>query len=588
VKQLNRIKSAFGLATLVLGAGFAFQALAGTISGSFEPVAAGSNVDLTLSGKTDWIHWGLYTDTSINRKSGVTPMIGDFALLGTGVVYAYQYGDNYNGYTWYDGSPVTSQTNTTTGVWAYQAFPPELLGAGFQLSVPADSTPRILQVFVGAFAARGQFQATLSDGGLPYTDTSLFNSGNGPGGVYVLNYKANSPGQTLTVKWTLYQRAAGSNSITGNITLQAATLTATNADNPPFVRITEPTNQAAYTTPTNIPLEAVAEDYDGWVTNLSFFAAGTKLGQVSASPYTFDWNNPGIGRYLLSALAEDNSGGSRYSPSVEVFVCATGGQLAGSVKDAPGTVNLTAEGTSDWVHWGLVTNTSVDRKSGVSPLISNLIVLGTNRVQRYSDNLTSFSWSDGTPTPATNGTTTGIFVTRLRDGFQLILPADTNRRTARIYVGGYGVQANFEAYLSDLSARPYIDNSVSNLYDNSYAVYTLDYAAASAGKTLLITYHIETLFDFDYGNVTLQAVTLQGPATTALPRVSITNAFRTGNSFVLSFNTQTNQNYTVQYTESLSAPIWTNLVTLPGDGATLTVTDQNLSGDQRYYRVQTQ
>ena len=77
---------------------------AGTLTGSFSSIAAGSNVDLTLGGKLDWVHWGLYTDTSVNRKSCANSQIGNFTLsLETnnpnGFVQAYQFSDNANGYT---------------------------------------------------------------------------------------------------------------------------------------------------------------------------------------------------------------------------------------------------------------------------------------------------------------------------------------------------------------------------------------------------------------------------------------------------------------------------------------------------------
>ena len=584
---MNSIARVKGRLLLLALAGFcAARSEAGTISGSFEPIAAGSNVDLTILGKLDWVHWGLQTDSSISRKSGTPPLISDYSVLGTGLVYPYQYSDNANGYTWYDGSPSITQTNTTTGVWAYQAYPPELLGSGFQITAPADTDLKTLQVFVGTFAARGQFQATLSDGGLPYTDSSLFNSGNGPGGVYVLNYKANTPGQTLTVKWTLSQRAAGTNSITGNVTLQAAALTRTNANNPPFTTLISPASELGLIAPADIHLEAAAQDFDGYVTNVAFYSGSTRLGQTGSAPYTLTWTNPAVGHYFLTSLATDNLGSSRGSAQVEMFICTNGGMLSGSVKDASPTADLTTEGTLDWVHWGLVTNTSVDRKSGVSQVIPAVNLILTNPVQRYSDNFTSFSWNDGTPTLATNGTTTGIFVSHLDSGFRLTLPADPEPRTARFYVGGYGVQANFEAYLSDFSALPYIDNSVSNVFDNSYVVYTLNYASASPGQFLSITYSAASLFDVDFGNVTWQAVTLQGPAAT-LP-VIITNAFRMGDNFVLRFTTQTNRNYTVQFTESLGPPFWNDLVTLPGTGAILSVTNQAPAGDQRYYRVRVQ
>src|SRR5260370_31867793 len=105
---------------------------AGTLTGYGSAVTTGSNVDLTMAGKSDWIHWGLYTATSLNRKSGVASQISDFLVIGTGVVDVYQYSNNYNGYTWYDGWPTVSTTNTTNGVWAYQSDPANLTNGGFQ------------------------------------------------------------------------------------------------------------------------------------------------------------------------------------------------------------------------------------------------------------------------------------------------------------------------------------------------------------------------------------------------------------------------------------------------------------------------
>ena len=561
---------------------------AGTLTGAFSPVATGSNVDLTILGKSDWIHWGLYTATSLNRKSGVPAQISDFSVAGTGEVYVYQYANNFNGYTWYDGWPVVSVTNTSNGVWAYQAYPPNLLGAGFQFTTTADTTQRVLQVFVGSFAARGKFQATLSDGSAsPYVDTSLFNSGNGPGGVYTVTYKANTNGQSLTVLWTLYQRAAGSNSITANVTLQAAALTVSNADNPPWVTLTAPSNPADYQAPASIPLSASAQDFDGTVTNVAFYSGTKKLGQVASSPYNFTWSGVPLGHYFVTATATDNGGASRSSDPVEVFVYGTGGSLSGTVAAPPAAVDLTTEGTSDWTHWGLATNTSFDWKGSGGRQISNFAAVGTNAVQQYGDNFTAFSWSDGIPTLSSPGTTTGIFITGLGNGFSLSAPADTTSRTLRVYVGGYGAQGLFEAYLSDLSTAPYLDNSVSSTYCNDYAVYTLDYAAASAGQSLTIVYRTLNLFDYDYGNVTLQSATLQGGPANGLP-VYLLNPTLIGNEFVFSFQTQSNFTYAVQYLDSLSQTNWTTLTTLPGTGAMVTVTNQSGTTRQKFYRVQTE
>jgi len=69
--------------------------------------------------------------------------------------------------------------------------------------------------------------------------------------------------------------------------------------------------------------------------------------------------------------------------------------------------------------------------------------------------------------------------------------------------------------------------------------------------------------------------------------LSITNAARLGDDFVLSFNTRIGQDYTVEYTGSLPPPAWSNLLSVPGTGGAVTVTNHDVSTGQRYYRVRT-
>ena len=113
-------------------------------------------------------------------------------------------------------------------------------------------------------------------------------------------------------------------------------------------------------------------------------------------------------------------------------------------------------------------------------------------------------------TPSVAGTTTGVFVPGATNGFVLTATADTNPRQLRVYVGGYAAQGGFQAYLSDLSAPPYADNSLSNVVGNSYGVYTINYSAASAGQELIVIYRTKVAFDSSFGNATLQAASLEG------------------------------------------------------------------------------
>jgi len=551
------------------------------LSASFATVPAGSVVDLTSEGEVDWVHWGLFTETSLDRKAGVVPQISDFTPVDapSGFVFIYQFGDNANGYSWSDGTPTAAVTNTTTGVWAYGT---PVIGSGFKFSVPADTATRTLKVYVGAFKARGRFEAYLTDGSARgYSNTSLFNMGNGPSGVYTLTYAAASAGQQLVVVWTLSMPGGPD----ANVTLQAATLTSSGANNLPFVTLTNPVNNASVAAGSSITIKADARDLDGTVAKVEFFQGDTSLGEDTSPPFAFTWNAVPAGHYVLTAQATDDQGATSTSSPVEIFVHGTGGSLSGSVALPPAlppAVNLTSEGTSDWIHWGRATNNLMDRKAGVAAQISDFAKLGTNQVEPYADNYTAFSWSDGTPATAVAGTTTGVFTHGLDDGFELVASADTSIRTLKVYVGLYAAEGEFQAWLSDFSAPAYTDVSLQNL-GNAYAVYQLAYRAASSGQSLVIHYRPLRLFDQDFGNVTLQSATLTAEAPP--DTVTILDPTRSGPVFRFSFAAQAGHSYTAQFSDALSNSQWTTFTNLTGAGVDANIADPVGGHTQRFYRV---
>jgi hypothetical protein len=479
-----------------------------SLSGNFSSITAGTAVNLTSEGEIDWVHWGLYTESSLDRKAGVVAQISDFALLDNtnGFASVYQFADNANGYSWSDGTPTISVTNTTTGVWAY-GIPS--MDTGFQITAPADTATRTLKVYVGAYAARGRFEAYLSDGSARgYTNTSsIFQMGNGPSGVFTLNYASGSAGQQLIVRWTLAMAFRPD----GNVTLQAAALTSSTANNPPFVALTSPANNSGFSAGDNITLTANASDLDGTVTTVEFFANGAKLGEDNTSPFSHSEANVPPGFFVLTARATDSQGASSDSEPVEIFVNGSGGSLTGSLtvpNALPASVNLTTEGSRDWTHWGLATNNIFNHKAGVVPQISDFTRIGPNPAELYADNYTAYSWSDGTPTASANNATKGVYTTGLANGFEITVPADLTSRTLKVYVGLYGAQGNFQAWLSDYSGPAYTDVALSNFFGNAYGVYTLTFKATSPGERLHVRYRSLKLFDQDFGNVTLQAATL--------------------------------------------------------------------------------
>src|SRR5438034_11336842 len=113
---------ALGFAPVLLLLAQTWCAHAATLSVTSATIPSGSSINLSAAGSLDWVHWGLFTSTSVDRKAGVVPLIGNLTALSdplrtNAYTYIYQFSDNENGYNWTDGSPDAVVTDTTTGVW---------------------------------------------------------------------------------------------------------------------------------------------------------------------------------------------------------------------------------------------------------------------------------------------------------------------------------------------------------------------------------------------------------------------------------------------------------------------------------------
>ena len=95
-------------------------------------------------------------------------------------------------------------------------------------------------------------------------------------------------------------------------------------DQPPTVSITSPIDGTTYTEPATVPISADANDSDGTVTEVDFYAGNTLLGSSTAAPYSFTWTNVPAGSYSLTAIATDNGGMTTTSGAVSVTVGSGG------------------------------------------------------------------------------------------------------------------------------------------------------------------------------------------------------------------------------------------------------------------------
>jgi hypothetical protein len=378
--------------------------------------------------------------------------------------------------------------------------------------------------------ARGRFEASLSDASAPtYLDNSLFNNGGTSNGIYTISFAAASAGQTLTLKYTVDSQFHSS----GNVTLAAATLVnGGDPDLPPFISISSPADESTFNTVDTATILANVFDLDGSIANVKFYADGFLLGTgtpAGSHQYSYTWSSIFAGAHTLTAVATDNEGAMTTSDPINVTALATtGGTLSGDVFSPPSnhTVNLTTEGTLDWGHWGLNGPANFDHKSGVTQQISNMTRIGTNGTGYFLGSPTTSTWTDGTPT-ASGSTEGGIVTGELGSGYEITVPADTNVKTLRLYVGTWIGQGRMEAALSDGSAPVYVDTSLNSCGLATFdGTYTIQFKAASAGQTLRIRYTLITDCDGagPYGNVTLKSATLtSGGVSNTPPTVSLTS-----------------------------------------------------------------
>lgn len=549
-----------------------------TLSGSFAGLSPGTTVDLSGEGQLDWGHWGLVTEWSYNHKYGVARQI-TYSFV-TDAYYTdgpYLLGGGMSVFGWTNGTPTRLSANATNGASIFGDKLPGNTPTGFHLQCPADSTPRRLKVYLATSGAAATFSAGLS-GASTYTDGS-FIGGTGPAnGVYTLDFQADSPGQTLTVDFK-------STNTPGYITLQAATLVGTNA--PPTAAITGPTDGTSLSAPAAFTLTAAAADSDGTVTNLTLLKSATALGQSASGTFDMPLSNQPAGAYNFLAVATDNSGLSVTSFPVRVSVTTNGGTLVGSVGIPPTNVDLTAEGTSDWAHWGLASPSSFDHKSGVTQQIPNVVLLNASSsdLANYFDSRTAYSWSDGTPTAQAFGSTTGVFLYATNNppaGFQLTVPATNLLRHLSLYLGLYRAQGRLDAWLSDFSALPYSDSSVLQPDSNTRAVYTLAFASANPGVDLVVTWTPTVVFDALFGNLTWQAATLwERPPQPVLHVGSPPGA----SPFAFSFHAEVGASYTVLFADTLGSSNWQSLTNFPGTGTDVLVVDPGVGSSVRFYRV---
>jgi len=108
----------------------------------------------------------------------------------------------------------------------------------------------------------------------------------------------------------------------------------------PTVSITVPANNATYIAPAAITLTATAADADGTVSKVEFYNGTTLLGSKTTSPYTYSWANVAAGKYIITAIATDNTGNKTTSVADTIKVNVAQKPYGGTAWAIPGTIQF--------------------------------------------------------------------------------------------------------------------------------------------------------------------------------------------------------------------------------------------------------
>ncbi|GID91941.1 hypothetical protein ACFQFC_00020 [Amorphoplanes digitatis] len=174
-------------------------------------------------------------------------------------------------------------------------------------------------------------------------------------------------------------------------------------------------------------------------------------------------------------------------------------------QDVPSRVDLSAEGTRDWVHWGEQSTFSLERRSDGD----FAILEGPPTAPRFRHGFSRqlFSWRGGSPVDSSDGTPTGVRTCGKGNGYTISAPATTSNRTLKLYVGALAGRGKLTARLStgNASATGTFEARGNGL---DTAVFVITYRAPKNGK-LNLTWTTEAAFNDDCGGVSLEAATLR-------------------------------------------------------------------------------
>jgi len=157
--------------------------------------------------------------------------------------------------------------------------------------------------------------------------------------------------------------------------------------------------------------------------------------------------------------------------------------IVASRVSAPHDIDLVADGTMDWVHWGASEAPWLNRKAIGGHLAVEVLASATPR--RIANGACAFSWTDGAPNASGDAWTSGVTVSGSGRGFSLRAPAGPEALLLRVYLFRKAAGGRLEVSVDDPAVKPWTDTGLADADDWSGLI-LLRFAASKPDRTLTV------------------------------------------------------------------------------------------------------
>jgi hypothetical protein len=198
---------------------------------------------------------------------------------------------------------------------------------------------------------------------------------------------------------------------------------------------------------------------------------------------------------------EGGEGGGEGPADAGVDAACAGSSLSGAASITPTPpIDLTAEGTLDWRHWGL--SAFVDFKQTAGDRIGDYTQIGEGMYSDVMRSALTFSWSDGSPRQSVTAAPAAPALAGTGSGFDFMVSAEAAVHTLAVYVSGENDTGILTASLTDGCVPDYTTAATGT--DVFTAVHRIAFRSAVPGAKLHITWTMTA----GTGPIALHAATL--------------------------------------------------------------------------------